>query len=121
MNGLIVLLIILLGSLILNQIVSNFSVIEGLDVAKCDPKVLRKVKERSAKNNREFKTLQKAYGGLKMKVSLMKDQDNKLQNKMDANKEDKKRTDKAMKENEKKLRQAEIVKSNKTNDPNNIF
>ena len=29
------------------------------------------------------------------------------------NKEEKKRTDKAMKENEKKLRQAEIVKSNK--------
>ena len=48
MNGLIVLLIILLGSLILNQIVNNFSIVEGLDLAKCDPEVLRKVKEKSA-------------------------------------------------------------------------
>jgi uncharacterized protein YjhX (UPF0386 family) len=121
MNGLIVLLIILLGSLILNQIVNNFSIVEGLDLAKCDPEVLRKVKEKSAVNNREFKTLKKAYGGLKMKVSLMKDEGNKLQNQMDRNKEDKERTDKALKVNEKRIRQAKIVKSVQTDDPNNIF
>jgi peptidoglycan hydrolase CwlO-like protein len=111
MNGLIVLLIILLGALILNQVVNNFSIVEGLDLAKCDPKVLRKVKESSAKNSREFKTLQKAYGGLKMKVSLMKDQDDKLQDKMDANKEDKEKTDKELAENEEKIRNAKIVQS----------
>ena len=111
MNGLIVLLIILLGSLILNQIINNFSIVEGLDLTKCDPKVLRKVKDRSVKNNREYKTLQKAYGGLKMKVSLMKDTDDELQEKMDKNKEDKEKTDEKVEENEKKIRQAKITQS----------
>lgn len=138
MNGLIILLIILLGSLIINQIISSFTNIEGLASLeesksdkekkklpppatknkKCDPSVSRKVSDNEAKNNRDFKTLKKGYGGLKLKLALMKDKNSELQSQVNATEEENKKTKKDMKKNEKQLRQSQIVKSTKTK---NIF
>lgn len=93
MNSFIILLIILLGSLILNQIFNKmYNITEGIDTktivekCKCPKCDADKVKKKASKNNANYKTLVGDYKDLKLQLKVVKDQNGKIQNKLAGNK-----------------------------------
>ncbi len=90
MNSFIILLIILLSSLILNQIFnitegfgSTKTIVEKCNCPKCDAD---EAKKKASKNNANYKTLVGDYKDLKLQLKVVKDENGKIQNKLAGNK-----------------------------------
>lgn len=86
MNALITLLIILLGSLILNKIVNNFILREGLSL--CSPLITSTMKKNAIDRNAKYKKLESNYNTLLEKAMEVNKSNQKIQHSLKGNKID---------------------------------